>query len=235
MKWKNLILVFTLPLLVGFISGGKSSAPSDTPVALVKKIVKDVKYKKENVSDWEIAKTGLPLKDGEEVKTGSKSLALILFTDGSGLLRVRENAILHIYGQKENQKMNKNTFVQKGLVGFDVKKQAENEEFKFTTPTVVASIRGTGGFLDYSDDSTFTMSLDSGDVALDFTGLGGGGGMLHSRHTVTINSRGQFNFRSQNDNDRNLSNSTRQTEVKKIKINTDSGDLEINYYGNENR
>ncbi|MCL6100700.1 MAG: FecR domain-containing protein [Bacteroidetes bacterium] len=235
MKWKNLILAFTLPLLVGFISGGKSSTPSDTPVALVKKIVKDVKYRNEKVSDWEAAKTGLPLKDGEEVKTGSKSLALILFTDGSGLLRVRENSILHIYGQKENQKMNKNTFVQKGLIGFDVKKQAENEEFKFTTPTVVASIRGTGGFLDYSDDSTFTMSLDSGDVSLNFTGVGGGSGRLHSRRTVTINSRGQFNFREQNDSDRNKSYQTRQTDVKKLIIKTDGGDLQINYYGNENR
>lgn len=235
MKWKNLFFVFVLPLVVGFVSGGKSSTPTDAPVALVKKIVKDVTYKKAGVSDWELAKTGLPLKDGEEVKTGSKSLALILFTDGSGLLRVRENAILHIYGQKENQKMNKNTFVQKGLVGFDVKKQAEDEEFKFTTPTVVASIRGTNGFLNYSDDSTFTMSLNSGNAFLNFTGQGGGSGNLNSGNTVVIGHNGQFNFRSQNENDRNLSNFTQQTGAKKLIIKTESGDIRINYYGNENK
>lgn len=235
MKWKSLMLFFVTLLLFGFVMNGKILAQVGTPVALIKKFVKDVTYKKDAASDWATAKTGKLLQDGGEVKTGSKSLALVLFTDDSGLLRVRENSVLHIYGQKENQKMNKNTFVQKGLVGFDVKKQSENEEFKFTTPTVVASIRGTGGFLGYSDDSTFTMSLDSGDVSLDFTGLGGGSGRLLSRHTVTINSRGQFNFREQNDSDRNRSNQTRQTDVKKLIIKTDSGDLQINYYGNENR
>lgn len=235
MKWKKLLFVFTVPFIVGFVSGGKSSTSSDAPVALVKKIVKDVHYKKADASDWDIAKTGLPLKDGEEVKTGSKSLALILFTDGSGLLRVRENAILHIYGQKENQKMNKNTFVQKGLVGFDVKKQSEDEEFKFTTPTVVASIRGTNGFLNYSDDSTFTMSLNAGNAWLNFTGQGGGSGTLGAGNTVTIGPNGQFNFRSQNQNDKNLSNFTQQTETKKLIIKTESGDLQINYYGNENK
>jgi len=235
MKTKSLMLFFTIPLLTGFVSDEKSSHPADTPVALVKKIVKDVVYKKAGVSDWEVAKTGLPLKNGEEVKTGTKSLALILFTDGSGLLRVRENAILHIYGEKENQKMNKNAFVQKGLIGFDVKKQAEDEEFKFTTPTVVASIRGTGGFLEYSEDSTFTMSLDSGNAFLNFTGRGGGSGNLNSGNTVIITPNGQFNFRQQNNDDKNKSNMSRESDVKKIKIKTEKGELEIEYYGTGNK
>ncbi len=48
----------------------------------------------------EVAKTGVPLKNGEQVKTGYKSLALVLFTDGTGLLRVRENSTMYIYGKK---------------------------------------------------------------------------------------------------------------------------------------
>ena len=107
MKRKILLIAFCLPLLVGFVSDKNTSIPSDTPVALVKKIILDVTYKKLGQSDWEEAKTGQPLKDGEEVKTGPKSLALILFSDGSGLLRVRENSILHIYGKRENNKLNK--------------------------------------------------------------------------------------------------------------------------------
>lgn len=229
MKAKSLILVFTLPLLFGFAADGNLSAPADTPVALVKKIVKDVTFKKAGVTDWEMAKTGLPLKDGEEVKTGSKSLALILFTDGSGLLRVRENAILHIYGKKENQKLNKNTYVQKGLIGFDVNKQ-ENEEFKFTTPTVVASIRGTGGFLEVGSDSSTTISLDKGTV--DFTSLVGsrGNGTVTGGNTAHVDAHGNIHVNLSTENDKKKYNESRLLNTKKVIIKTHEGNLEIEYY-----
>jgi len=83
MNTKKLLIIFILSFVVGFISFVNIYSQDDTKVALVKKIVKDVTYKKAGVSDWDVAKSGVPLKDGEQVKTGAKSLALILFTDGS--------------------------------------------------------------------------------------------------------------------------------------------------------
>lgn len=240
-KVKIIFMALVIPALLGFYSGENKenqkvsmNKPADSPVALVKKIVKDVTYKKTSEqSDWEIAKTGIPLNDGGEVKTGDKSLALILFTDGSGLLRVRENSILNIYGEKSAKKMNKNTFIQKGLIGFDVNKQGEDEEFKFTTPTVVASIRGTDGFLEFSDDSTFTMSLDNGSASLNFTGQGGGEGSLNGGNTVIITSNGEFQYREQSDDDKNKSDNTKYG-TKKINIRTPQGDVGIEFYGPQN-
>lgn len=212
----------------------KNSNSSDTQVALVTKVYKDVNYRKTaDESDWQKANIGLVLYDGNEVKTGFKSLALVKFTDGSGLLRVRENCILHIFGDKKEKLMNKNTFIQKGLISFDVKKQSENEEFKFTTPTVVASIRGTSGFLEYSEDSTFTMSLESGSALLNFTGPQGGEGTLTEGNTVTISKDGTFDFREQTDEDKKLMQESRRTNIKKIIIQTPQGDFEIEYYGPE--
>jgi hypothetical protein len=235
-KIKLLTILVLVPIILAFIyeeknSGGKAetkSAPGNT-VAFVKKIIKDVTYRKTSAqSDWDLAKTGTTLEDGGEVKTGDKSLALVYFIDGSGLLRVRENSILHVYGNKKDKAMDKNTYIQKGLIGFEVNKQSPQEEFKFTTPTVVASIRGTEGFIQYSEDSTFTMYLDKGSA-----GLYGSQNCdsLSAGSTIVVSSKGQCIYRNQDPNDKNKFNETNKTVIKKIKIKTNKGEVNIEYYG----
>lgn len=164
----SLMAILASVVMVTILSGFVIE-PDDTPVALIKKVVKDVTFRLDGESDdWEDAKAGIPLKDGHEVKTGFKSLALVLFTDGSGVLRVRENSVLQIYGEKEENRFDKNTYIDKGEVGFEVSKQ-EDEEFKFTTPTVVASIRGTAGFVGVNDDSSTTIMCSRGLIELNAT------------------------------------------------------------------
>lgn len=233
MKAKILLTIFIPPLLA-FSSDKNFTLPPDNPVALVKKIVKDVTYKKAGLSDWEAAKTGLPLKDGEQVKTGSKSLALILFTDGSGLLRVRENAILNVYGERDNKKLNKNTFIQKGLIGFDVNKQ-EDEEFKFTTPTAVASIRGTDGSIEVGQDSSTTIRLESGVIEFQSTVGNKEGRIVTEGNTARIDNDGNISVNAFTEEDKNKNNSTKRMNTKKIKIKTNQGDVEIEYYSSEDK
>ncbi|MCX6171072.1 MAG: FecR family protein [Ignavibacteriales bacterium] len=234
MKAKSLIIIFIIPFLLGFNSGKKSTPSSDTPVALVKKIVIDVTYKKGGQSDWDAAKTGLPLNDGDQVKTGPKSLALIIFTDGSGLLRVRENAILNVYGKSENKKLNKNTVLNKGTIGFEVNKQ-EDEEFKFTTPTAVASIRGTDGSLEVDDNNSTIIRLDKG--KLDFQSLKGDKkeGSLTEGNTARIDNSGNISINPQTQADKDKNSSIKNTNTKKVKIKTKLGDVEIEYYSSENK
>ncbi len=233
MRAKSLIFIFILPIVFGFTSDNILKSVDDTPVALVKKIIKDVTYKKAGVSDWELAKTGLPLKDGEEVRTGSKSLALILFSDGSGLLRVRENAILHIYGAKDEKKLNKNTFIEKGLIGFDVKRQGD-EEFKFTTPTAVASIRGTAGFVDVDDNNTTTLSLESGTVEFESTKGEKKSGTVTGGNTAKIDSEGNINISPTSEEDKKKNDKTRSLTTKKVIIKTNRGTVVLEYYSSGN-
>ena len=237
-KPKFILTMIFIPLLLAFSYKGNRINKNEiekTPagsVAYVKMIVKDVTYRKTSVqSDWDLAKTGTLLNDGGEVKTGSKSLAIVQFIDGSGLLRVRENSVLHIYGNKKEKAMDKNTIIEKGLIGFEVNKQAPDEDFKFTTPTVVASIRGTDGFLEYSDDSTFTMYLSSGSVGLysksncDSVAAG---------NTIVIRSNGQCISRIGTAEDINKNKVANQTTIRKINIKTNKGEVNIEYYGPSN-
>jgi len=225
----NLLIVLGVILFVGFSNKKNTPMPAGSPVVQVKKIIKDVTYVAgSEQSNWEKAKVGLAIGDGGKVKTGSSSLALIQFIDGSGLLRVRENSILNIYGKAENKKLNKNTFIDKGMVGFEVNKQAEDEEFKFTTPTVVASIRGTEGFIEHNDvDTTSTIFLNTGSAT--FQTITGEEGSITSGNTLVVKKDGTFSLNTSSEEDSTKFKSSKVTTTKQVIIRTREGDIRIEY------
>ena len=81
---------------------------------------------------------------GDMVRTGEKSIAIIKFLDNS-LVRVRELTEVTVRGTMSGSNFSKSVEVHMGVIGFTVQKQRVGEEFKFSSPTSVASIRGTGG------------------------------------------------------------------------------------------
>lgn len=116
----------------------------NTSVALITKTIQTV-TKKTAVSDWTTAGKGDPLASGDQVQTGKKSLAVVKFIDNS-IVRVREQSELTIVGEMSSPRtFSKEIQMKSGALGFDIKKQKQNEQFKFTSPTSVASIRGTSG------------------------------------------------------------------------------------------
>jgi hypothetical protein len=136
--------------------------PANTTVALITKIIQDVSKKSEN-SDWKKAMKGEPLISGDYVRTGERSLAIVKFTDNS-LLRVREQSEVRIGGEIAGGAFSKEVNIERGGIGFDVKKQ-QNEQFRFTSPTSVASIRGTKGKLITGPDGD-TLTVTEGTVNL---------------------------------------------------------------------
>lgn len=238
MKPIHKLLLFILSTSLAFVFIGNSYKSDETPIALVKKIIKDVQYKTSDESDWEIAQTGKPLADGGEVKTGHKSLALVLFTDGSGLLRVKENSVLHIYGSTEDRKLNKNTFIEKGTVGFEVNKQGD-EEFKFTTPTMVASIRGTDGYIknvidgDYSAEDcigTTELVLKTGTADYQATCGNRESGSISGGEAIQCDENGAGEKQQWSGDQQNTYEDTQKSDTKKIIIETPDGTFEIEYY-----
>lgn len=227
-KTKKILISLMLMTIISLSFFGAYNLPADTPIALIKKIVQDVSYKGAGMDDWEEAKVGIPLNDGEEVRTGFRSLALILFTDGSGILRVRENSILHIYGEEEDRKIDKNTFIEKGKINFEVSKQ-EDEEFKFTTPTVVASIRGTNGNIDVRDDSTTAVSVGRGLIELAATMGSRSSGTVSGGNTAIIDTRGNIEVRASTEIETNDIKKSSQVETKVLKIRTNDGTIEIEF------
>lgn len=205
---------------------GENPSPAEAPVAIVMKIVKDVNFKKAD-GDWSTVKIGQPLATGDEVKTGSKSLALIKFTDNS-ILRVRENCSIKIYADKSNKQISKNTYINKGDVNFKVTKQ-ENEEFQFTTPTMVASIRGTEGMIGVDENGNSSLFVEEGSV--DYTTTVGEQkkGNVRGGNFASVDKDGQIDQGSISDQMRKKLENAKKTNTKKIIIDTNQGELIIEY------
>lgn len=160
-------------------------------VGLLSKVIPNVQ-RKEAGKDWNQADRGQILGSGDVVRTGTGALAIIKFKDNS-LVRLRESSELTVSGKTSGSSFSKSVDIRTGVVGFNVQKQRAGEEFRFTSPTSVASIKGTAGVLNaapLADTLTITegavlftnkISLQSIDVLAGFTGLSGKDGSLQSR------------------------------------------------------
>lgn len=226
MKKNALISIILLLLLnITLISDSKGT------VALINKIIRTVEFKT-GEEDWRKATVGRNLIDNDLVRTGEKSLAIISFLDGS-ILRVRENSEVAIYGDKKKRELDKNVLIDKGVIGFDVKKQ-ENEEFKFTTPTLVASIRGTSGYIEVGEDGSTLFSLETGLVNLEASSGAKQSSELTPGNTVSVNASGILNISTTSEQVKNRIENSKKTKTKKLRIQTEKGVVEIEYYSDEN-
>ncbi len=131
----------------------KASAPSN--VALFW-IIKNSVEKKQSNQDWQNAKKGELIYGGDLVRTQKESFALIKFNDAS-TLRLGPNAEVQVYGENNPSSAN----VSSGDVDFTMTKR-KTKPFEFTTPTSVASIRGTQGLLVVQLDGTDFLTILEG-------------------------------------------------------------------------
>jgi hypothetical protein len=166
-------------------------APERLSIALLSRVILDVNCKIAD-NDWGRAQRGEMLAAGDRVRTGEKSLAVIKFKDNS-LVRVREKSELTVSGDVRGRSFFKSVDIEKGVVGFNIEKQRVDEEFQFTSPTSVASIRGTSGqFTRGEAGDTVTvvegsvlltnkLSGQSADVRAGFTGISSTDGTVEVR------------------------------------------------------
>lgn len=155
MKVLNRIIpYFAAGLMVASVAW-QSQTKKDIQAVLVK-VVRDVE-KKGGTTAWQKAVSADQLKAGYQVKTNRGSAALISFLDNSKIV-VRENSIVQIKGQVQGKQIiDRDVYMERGKLQFDVRKQ-ETEQFRFTSPISVASIRGTGGEINsYGGDSSSAL------------------------------------------------------------------------------
>lgn len=138
-----------------------TSAQKKKAIATVFKPVGTVDYQEVD-KDWVKAKPSMLLFTGDKIRTLENSFAVVKFLENS-IIRVQEKSEVTINGEIAKGEYSKNVHLRQGEVGFNVKKRP-NEKFEFSTPTSVASIRGTDGLLIAGSDSNDVLILGSGNV-----------------------------------------------------------------------
>jgi len=157
-------LIFTLLFFI--FSSSLVVAKSD---AVVIKAKGDVTVSKANGTSLK-AKRGTKLENGDKIKTGSNGRMAVKFIDDNSLLRIRPNSSCTINTKKEQNSVAKNIFVEVGSIFSRITK-GPNTSFRVTTPTSVASVKGTsywtvqkfkGGTQYFGEDGIVEVSNDAG-------------------------------------------------------------------------
>lgn len=201
--------------------------PSAYNAAIVLKVIQDVKHRKPT-TDWLKTIPATQLETADQLKTGEKSVAVVRFVDGS-TLRVRENTTITIFADKKERGLIKNTKIDVGKMRFDVEKQQDEDEFIITTPTAVATIRGTSGFVNVDENGQTLLVVESGVV--DIRALFGArqSGSVEAGNSSFINREGNVSINPSTEQERNESRNTLKTNEKYLEIQTPQGKFRIYY------
>ena len=111
------------------------------PVAIVLRERGNVDVFRKDETTARDARKGFVLYDGDKITTGASSLCMIKYTDDKSLLRIKANSTCVVEGTKEGDETNKNIIVEVGTFFVDLFRP--KGRFTVTTPTSVASVKGT--------------------------------------------------------------------------------------------
>jgi hypothetical protein len=168
----------------------ESPAPAAVEVAIIARVFKTVEYRQPK-GQWKKADRGDHLASGDNVKTGADASSVIRFLDGS-IVRVQANSELTVIGEKSGDKQDKTVQLDVGRLGFDVRKQSD-EQFRFSSPTSVASIKGTEGI--FSDGMLVILTTKAKDEAAEFKNVATGEVIkVYAGYIVTIGKDGKMNY-----------------------------------------
>ncbi|MFC2088954.1 FecR domain-containing protein [Calditrichota bacterium] len=124
------------------------------PLAVALKAKGKVSVFKGSISRSNPLKRGYRLADGDKIVTAAKSMAALRFKDDGSLVRIRANSTCTIQGKKEKNQILKNVYLEVGTIFARITKQ--KGRFQVTTPTSVASVKGTKLIVDQkSNPGTF--------------------------------------------------------------------------------
>ena len=126
-----LLLLFTLSMVDHTIAAD--------PVAVVIRARGNVKMllNKKEVN----IRPGTRIYSGSKIITKKKSFAAIKFIDDGSLVRIRANSTCTVEGKKQKSSLFKNLFLEVGTIFSKITRQ--KGLFRVTTPTSVASVKGT--------------------------------------------------------------------------------------------
>ena len=131
---------------------------SSSKVAIAIKTKGDVSVIYKGLNSEQVLKPGSPLSNQDKIKTGKNGYIALMYLDDKTVVKMLDNSDLTIMGDRSGNKINKSLDIQYGRVAANVKPQ-KGKEFRISTPTSVASVKGTEFAIqsDPSSGDSFTL------------------------------------------------------------------------------
>ena len=131
---------------------------SSSKVAIAIKTKGDVSVKYKGLNSEQVLKPGSPLSNQDKIKTGKNGYIALMYLDDKTVVKMLDNSDLTIMGDRSGNKINKSLDIKYGRVAANVKPQ-KGKEFRISTPTSVASVKGTEFAIqsDPSSGDSFTL------------------------------------------------------------------------------
>ncbi|MFL2983506.1 MAG: FecR domain-containing protein [Candidatus Neomarinimicrobiota bacterium] len=146
---RKLIYILFFSLTLAFAS---------SKVAVVMKVKGDasVAYKESN--SVQSLKPGTTLSNQDKITTGENGFVALMYIDDKTVVKILGNSILDILGERSGAMINKSINIEYGKVAAAVTTQ-KGKEFRVSTPTSVASVKGTSLAIDSdpSNGDSFTL------------------------------------------------------------------------------
>ena len=127
-------------------------------VAIAIKIKGDVSVLYKGLNSEQVLKPGSPLSNQDKIKTGKNGYIALMYLDDKTVVKMLGNSDLTIIGDRSGNKINKSLDIKYGRIAANVKPQ-KGKEFRISTPTSVASVKGTEFAIqsDPSSGDSFTL------------------------------------------------------------------------------
>lgn len=138
---------------------------ADSPVALTLRMRGDIILLRADTESK--LREGLPLINQDILDSQDDSFAFLKFIDDGATLRLFANSILTINAEKEDEQLHKSSFLRLGNVFINV--QRRKGRYDIETPTTVASVKGTEGFIESEEDGTTYIVVLKGEFEAENT------------------------------------------------------------------
>ncbi len=131
---------------------------SASKVAVAIKVKGEAAVTFKETNSMQPLKPGTPLSNQDKVKTGDNGFVALMYIDDKTVVKILGNSDLDILGERSGAMINKSINIEYGKVTAAVTKQ-EGKQFRVSTPTSVASVKGTSLAInsDPSSGDSFTL------------------------------------------------------------------------------
>ncbi|MBD3239544.1 MAG: hypothetical protein GF331_03090 [Chitinivibrionales bacterium] len=151
--------------LYGFVLAVLCAVPTFAEdVAVVIKVKGAVTYRSPGSDAWQAVEAGQVLNAGTEIRTDTDGLAMVKFLADGGMMRLKPQTRLTLATVDEKKR---GTSISAGAAFFDIKKRRPDDDpFTVSSPTSVATVKGTSFWVRVGDDRSTVLVCLEGTVGI---------------------------------------------------------------------